>query len=58
MSLLPWSDLMRAAAHLGIPPHAFWALSVWEWRTLMWQGEGLRLRELSDLCAAFPDDIT
>jgi Phage tail assembly chaperone protein, TAC len=55
MSLLPWPDLMRAAAQAGVTPAAFWALSVREWRALMGDAQGLDGGRLNELIAAFPD---
>jgi len=30
----PWGDMLRTAAAIGVPPPAFWALSLVEWRLL------------------------
>lgn len=30
----PWSGMLRLAGRQGIPPPAFWALSLREWRML------------------------
>jgi hypothetical protein len=57
MSLMPWSDLIRAVVPLGITPCAFWALSVCEWRALFGQAQTLDRARLKDLIAAFPDDL-
>jgi Phage tail assembly chaperone protein, TAC len=56
MSVLPWSQLIPVASQLGLMPSAFWALSVFEWRALMGEGQGLDAARLSEMCAAFPDD--
>jgi hypothetical protein len=53
--MMPWSDLLRAAAMLGVLPNAFWALSVYEWRALMGQSKGLDTARFHELYAAFPD---
>ena len=58
MSLLPWSDLLRAAAQFGLTPNQFWALSVVEWRALMGTDQGLDQQRLDELCNAFPDGTT
>lgn len=29
-----WGEMLRFAAHIGIPPSAFWTLSLREWRML------------------------
>ena len=55
MSLLPWSDLIKAASQFGLTPSQFWALSVCEWRALMGEGQGLDKGRLDELSAAFPD---
>jgi Phage tail assembly chaperone protein, TAC len=55
MNVLPWSQLLSAAAQIGVTPAAFWALSVKEWRALMGEGFGLDTGRLSELMAAFPD---
>lgn len=56
MSILPWSDLVQAANQFGLTPPAFWALSVFEWRALMGEGQGLDRARLNEISAAFPDD--
>lgn len=30
----PWSEMLRASVAMGIPPVAFWRLSLREWRML------------------------
>jgi len=54
-----WGDMLRLAARVGIPPVAFWRLSLKEWRMLtaspavagpMGRAAFERLRE------AWPDD--
>jgi uncharacterized phage protein (TIGR02216 family) len=56
MTILPWQQLLNAACRLGLSPDQFWALSVFEWRALMGQGQGLDPARLQELCQAFPDD--
>jgi hypothetical protein len=56
MSMLPWSDLLRAASQFGLTPSQFWTLSVLEWRSLMGEAQGLDRGRLSELCRDFPDD--
>lgn len=61
MSALPWPRMIALAAGLGVPPPAFWGLSVREWRALAAPESGLQalgadgLARLSDL---FPDEPT
>jgi hypothetical protein len=55
MSLLPWSNLLQGAHQIGLKPTEFWALSVFEWRALFGEGQGLDKGRLGELCQAFPD---
>ena len=55
-SLLPWRDLLCGGAHFCLKPAQFWALSVFEWRALMGEGQGLPSGRLEELCRAFPDE--
>ena len=32
--MTPWSEMLQAAARMGITPEAFWRLSFREWRML------------------------
>jgi len=32
--ITPWPEMLRLAATLGLPPPAFWRLSLREWRAL------------------------
>lgn len=32
--MIPWGEMLRAGVRLGIPPAAFWRLSLKEWRML------------------------
>jgi uncharacterized phage protein (TIGR02216 family) len=49
--------MLAAAAMLGVPPAAFWRLSVREWRALTARPahEALKRRELDTLMQAYPD---
>lgn len=54
---IPWGAMLRAALAAGIPPDAFWRLSLKEWR---WLAEGTRCmagKELAALMAAYPDEV-
>ncbi len=52
-----WAALIRRAAGMGIAPHAFWRLSVAEWRALAAPAPSAALGrgELNALMAAWPD---
>lgn len=54
--MLPWRDLMRAAACLGITPAQFWQLSLREW---IWITRGetgaLSRQDLDSLMIKNPD---
>lgn len=54
--MLPWRDLMRAAACLGIAPVQFWQLSLREW---IWitreEGRALTRQDLDSLMIKNPD---
>ena len=56
-TLLPWREFLVAASQLGLTPVQFWALSVFEWRALMGDGQGLPSSRLEELCRAFPDEL-
>jgi uncharacterized phage protein (TIGR02216 family) len=54
-----WAPLLRQAAlRLGLPPAAFWRLSLKEWRALAGPAAAppLDRAALDALIAAFPDD--
>lgn len=53
-----WGDLMRLAAlRFAIPPAAFWALSLREWRALAGQAAPVLTRGgLDALLRAYPDE--
>jgi Phage tail assembly chaperone protein, TAC len=53
--MLPWRKLLLAANQFGLTPVQFWALSVFEWRALMGEGQGLDSARLGELCRDFPD---
>jgi Phage tail assembly chaperone protein, TAC len=55
MSVLPWRELILGANQMGIMPAQFWALSVFEWRALMGEAQGLNGTRLSELIRDFPD---
>lgn len=54
--MLPWRDLIRAAACLGLNPVQFWQLSLREWIWIT-QGEAgaLTRQDLDSLMANNPD---
>jgi uncharacterized phage protein (TIGR02216 family) len=55
----PWAAMLRRAVLVGLPPAAFWRLSLKEWRMLVEPGEGpgtMDRRELERLAEAWPDD--
>jgi len=53
-----WGDWLRQALSLGLPPAAFWRLSLREWRLLLGpQGPGpLSRAEFAALTHRFPDE--
>ncbi len=53
--MLPWREMLRAALAAGLPPEAFWRLSLREWRALMQAGGAPPRQILEDMMAAFPD---
>lgn len=54
--MTPWPALLRAAAGMGIAPHAFWRLSLKEWRALMGgEGEVMPRAAFDELARRFPD---
>jgi hypothetical protein len=56
MSVLPWRELILGANQMGIMPAQFWALSVFEWRALMGEAQGLSGTRLNELIRDFPDE--
>ncbi|ALL12582.1 phage tail assembly chaperone [Caulobacter henricii] len=55
-----WSQALRLAVSLQIPPEAFWRLSLREWRmlTATAPAPGLTRPGLEALMARFPDEET
>jgi len=54
-----WGEMLRTAAGLGVPPAAFWALSLREWRMLTARPgtEGPMSRDVFEqLAEAWPDE--
>jgi uncharacterized phage protein (TIGR02216 family) len=53
---LPWGPWLRGAVAMGLPPAAFWSLTVREWRALVGPADPpLSRATLAALCAQFPD---
>lgn len=55
----PWEEMLRRAFAAGVPPDAFWRLSLREWRMLVEPGQGpgaMDRRELERLAEAWPDE--
>lgn len=53
-----WAQALSAAAQIGVPPAAFWALSVAEWSALIApRRPGLSRAELQALTERFPDGL-
>ena len=52
-----WAALMQSALRLGVPPQAFWALSLREWQLITDTQKKPEFRgsDLSKLISAFPD---
>lgn len=54
--MLPWADMLRAAADAGIAPEAFWRLSLKEWRWLAGGAGGALPRDaFAALSTDYPD---
>jgi uncharacterized phage protein (TIGR02216 family) len=53
-----WAEPLRLAVRLGIPPEAFWRLSLVEWRALTQAPETPVLNRpgLQALIARYPDE--
>ena len=54
-----WQAALRRAASMGIAPHAFWRLSLSEWRALNGAADSQPLPRstLEDLQAKYPDGV-
>jgi hypothetical protein len=55
MSLIDWPRLLSEAAQRGIPPNAFWQVSLREWRLLVSDNRAMERGELEALLALHPD---
>lgn len=57
---MSWAEPLRLALSLGLPPEAFWRLSLVEWRMLTEAPPSpvLTRAGLEDLIARFPDKET
>jgi uncharacterized phage protein (TIGR02216 family) len=55
-----WAAPLRLALSLGLPPEAFWRLSLKEWRALTEAPStpALNRAALRDLIARYPDEET
>lgn len=53
--MLPWGEMVRAAAALGLPPELFWRLSLREWRWLNGGGGSLTRTDFERLMQDHPD---
>jgi uncharacterized phage protein (TIGR02216 family) len=53
----PWAPMLAAAAIVGVPPAAFWRLSVKEWRALTARSrhDALNRNEFNALMQTYPD---
>jgi uncharacterized phage protein (TIGR02216 family) len=59
MSGMPWRDLIRTAAEIGVKPGEFWDVSVKEWRMLIAsgrEGPAMGRRDLDRLTSRYPDE--
>ena len=54
---MSWAQPLRLALRLGIPPEAFWRLSLVEWRILT-ETSPERRAEIEALIARYPDEET
>ena len=57
--MMPWGEMLRLAAGLGVGPEAFWRLSLKEWRLLTERPAGVALlgrNEFEQMAEAWPDD--
>jgi len=53
--MLPWGEMLRAAAALGLGPDMFWRLSLKEWRWLNARDDGFSRNDLKRLMQDHPD---
>ncbi len=55
---MSWTSPLRLALQMGVPPEAFWRLSLVEWRALTEAPSGpvLTRAGLTDLIARYPDE--
>lgn len=56
---ISWDEMLRTAAALGVPPSAFWALSLREWRMLTARSSAPQPMDrngFEKLAEAWPDD--
>jgi hypothetical protein len=58
MSVLPWPQLLAAAARMGMPPDAFWRMSLKEWRLLhaAQHDRAMAHEQLQALAVLYPDN--
>ena len=57
--MTPWSEMMQAAARMGVGPEGFWRLSLKEWRMLTAgpaQAAPLGRSELERMREMWPDE--
>lgn len=56
---MSWAAMLRTAMSLGVPPDAFWRLSLKEWRMLTERTGEPRLGRdgLEALMARWPDEV-
>lgn len=56
--MTPWREMLIEASRIGLPPEAFWRLSVREWRMLTAPYGDTRLGrlELEALLEGWPDE--
>lgn len=57
---MSWAAPLRLALSLGLPPEAFWRLSLTEWRALTQapRAPALNRASLEALIARYPDEET
>ncbi|MFN3313091.1 MAG: phage tail assembly chaperone [Hyphomonas sp.] len=53
--MLPWGEMLRAAAALGLMPEWFWRLSLREWRWLNTPSSSFSRGDLERLMQNHPD---